>query len=196
MLVDLTLALDMNDPIIGKATTDQNSFMSNGHIGTHLDTYLQTPIPAEFYHRRGVVVDATVYTQRDVEISPDVLRERDVRSGDFIIFYTGALEKFGYGTKNYFKDHPQLSWELIGLLLELKVSLIGLDAAGVRRPGEHKTADQKAEEQGTYIIENINNVGELVRLAGERDFSIFTGWTGFRGYSGLQCRVIADLQAA
>jgi kynurenine formamidase len=196
MLLDLTLSIDMNDPIIGKATTDQDSFMSNGHIGTHLDTYLQTPIPPDFHHRRGIVVDATEYTRRDVEVDAAVLRNRDVRSGDFVIFYTGALETSGYGTKDYFKDHPQLSWGLIDLLLEHQVSLIGLDAAGVRRPGEHKVADRKAEERGTYIIENINNVGELMRLAGDSEFSIFTGWTGFRGHSGLQCRVIADLQAA
>ncbi|WP_170929039.1 cyclase family protein [Mycobacterium paraense] len=194
MLLDLTLAIDMNDPIIGKASTDQNSFMSNGHIGTHLDTYLQTPIPSEFHHRRGVVVDATSYVESDSEIEVAVLRGRLIRPGDFVIFYTGAVEQAGYGTKAYFTDHPQLSWELINLLVQKKVSFIGLDAAGVRRPGEHRVADQMAEEHGTYIIENINNVGELLRIAGNEDFTIFTGWTGFRGYSGLQCRVIADLQ--
>jgi kynurenine formamidase len=37
MFLDLTLAIEMHDPVVGKANQDQNSFMSQGHIGTHLD---------------------------------------------------------------------------------------------------------------------------------------------------------------
>jgi kynurenine formamidase len=183
----------MNDPVVGKANMDQNSFMSHGHIGTHLDSYLQTKVPPEFHLRRGVVLDGSPWVEKDEEIETSILDGRDIQEGDFVIFYTGAINEYGYGTKDYFKDHPQLGWDLINTLLEKKVSIIGLDAAGVRRGDEHGVADRLAEDQGAYIVENINNVDELLRLAGDREFKVFTGWTGFRGHSGLQCRVIADL---
>ncbi|MDR5761408.1 cyclase family protein [Caballeronia sp. LZ035] len=190
MLYDLTLSIDMNDPVVGKANMDQHSFMSAGHIGTHLDTYLQSPIPPEFCVRQGKVYDATRFAGRDVDLS--VLEGQPAEAGDFAIFHTGFLEKHRYGTREYFKDHPQLSWELIDHLIGAGVSFLGIDAAGVRRGDEHGVADRRAEEGGVYIIENLNNIGELARAAQDGDFRIFTGWTGLRGFSGLSCRVIAD----
>ncbi|WP_144141097.1 cyclase family protein [Paraburkholderia sp. BCC1884] len=190
MLHDLTLSIDMNDPVVGKANMDQHSFMSAGHIGTHLDTYLQSTIPPEFCVRKGKVYDATAFAGRDVDLS--VLDRQPPEAGDFAIFHTGFLEKYSYGTREYFKDHPQLSWELIDHLIEKGVSFIGIDAAGVRRGDEHGVADRRAEEGGVYIIENLANIGRLAHSAKEGDFKVFTGWTGLRGFSGLSCRVIAD----
>jgi kynurenine formamidase len=193
MLLDLTLTIDMNDAVVGKANMDQHSFMSAGHIGTHLDTYLHIPIPTEFYQRKGKVYDATAFTNRDVDLS--VLEGNPAEAGDFAIFNTGFLDKFPYGTREYFKDHPQLSWELIDHLIKAKVSFIGIDAAGVRRGDEHGLADRRSEEGGVYIIENLNNIGKLRDAMVSRDFKIFTGWTGLKGFSGLSCRVIADVEA-
>ncbi|RKP57807.1 cyclase family protein [Pararobbsia silviterrae] len=191
MLHDLTLSIDMHDPVVGKANMDQHSFMSAGHIGTHLDTYLQTPIPPEFCVRNGKVYDATAFGSADVDLS--VLDGQPVEAGDFAIFHTGFLEKHPYGTREYFKDHPQLSWALIDHLIQRGVSFIGIDAAGVRRGDEHGVADRRAEEGGVYIIENLANIGGLARAAQAGSFRVFTGWTGLRGFSGLSCRVIADL---
>jgi len=39
MLFDLTLAIEAHDRVVGKANQDQNSFMSRGHIGTHLEVH-------------------------------------------------------------------------------------------------------------------------------------------------------------
>lgn len=190
MLLDLTLSIEMNDPVVGKANMDQNSFMSAGHIGTHLDTYLQSDIPLAYHARRGVVLDARGFGEADIDTS--VLPDGAVEAGDFVIFHTGFLERFPYGTREYFRDHPQLSWALIDLLIDKKVSFIGIDAAGVRRGEEHGVADRKSEGGGVYIIENLANTTALSEAAGDRSFKVFTGWTGLKGYSGLSCRVIAE----
>lgn len=150
MLLDLTLSIEMNDPVVGKANMDQNSFMSAGHIGTHLDTYLQSDIPLDYHARRGRVFDASAFAEKDIDSS--VLIDQPVLAGDFVIFHTGFLDRFPYGTREYFRDHPQLSWELIDLLIAKKVSFIGIDAAGVRRGEEHGMADRKSEGAGVYII--------------------------------------------
>jgi kynurenine formamidase len=188
--LDLTLSIDMNDPVVGKANMDQNSFMSAGHVGTHLDSYLQTDIPVQYHSRNGVVLDASGFGAMDIDTS--ILGEREVNAGDFVIFHTGFIERFAYGTREYFRDHPQLSWELIDLLIARKVSFIGIDAAGVRRGEEHGMADRKSEAGGVYIIENLTNTSRLQATAGANTFKVFTGWTGLKGYSGLSCRVIAD----
>jgi hypothetical protein len=61
MLIDLTLSVDLEDPFLKKAlaNADQQSPRSNGHIGTHLDTYLGKPVPTEFHSRIGKVFDTT-----------------------------------------------------------------------------------------------------------------------------------------
>ena len=51
--------------------------------------------------------------------------------------YTGFIEEEGYGSRKYFTEHPQLSNALLEALLEKKVSIIGVDFAGVRRGKEH-----------------------------------------------------------
>jgi len=194
MLIDLSLHIDMNDPVVGKANMDQHSFMSAGHIGTHLDTYLQTPIPIDYHSRVGKVYDASQFRDKEVDLS--VLDANPPEKGDFVIFHTGFLGEYSYGTREYFKQHPQLSWELIDHLIAQEVSFIGIDTAGVRRSPEHVPADKRAEEHGVYIIENLNNIGALQQEAGKRNFRVFTGWTGLKGFSGLSCKVIADTASA
>ncbi len=193
MFLDLTLSIAMDDPVVGKASMDQNSFMSAGHVGTHLDSYLQTEIPTEFHSRPGKVVDATRYADAGIDVGIDALATQTIERGDFVIFRTGHLGRTSYGTRDYFERHPQLSWEVIDFLIAREISFIGIDAAGVRRGDEHGVADRRAEDRGTYIIENIANVDQLWASASDRSFNVFTGWTGLKGFSGLQCRIIAAI---
>ena len=47
----------------------------------------------------------------------------------FVAFYSGFIEEEGYGSQRYFREHPQLSVELLDALLEKRVSIIGVDFA-------------------------------------------------------------------
>lgn len=192
MFLDLTLAIDMRDPVVGKANQDQNSFMSQGHIGTHLDVYEgQARPPAEYAVRRGVIVD--VGDVGETEITEDILEGYDVREGDFVIFHTGYLSKYSYGTRDYFHNHPQMSWDFIEVLARMKLGFIGLDFAGLRRGDQHGPADLLVGRHGGFIIENMNKIGELYQAVGKAEFRMHTGWTGFLGFSGLSCRVVAEV---
>jgi kynurenine formamidase len=190
MHIDLTLCIDIDDPVIGKASKDPNSYMSRGHIGTHLDVYNgQANPPAGYCERRGLVIDAS--KMRDADIGQEVLESHELHEGDFVIFYTGQLQRFVYGTKDYFKDHPQLTWEFVNYLAHQKLSFVGLDFAGLRRGDEHGPADAIFADHDSYVIENLDNVDQLLEAAGPRPFKLLTGWTGFKGATGLSCRVIA-----
>jgi kynurenine formamidase len=190
MFIDLTLSIDIDDSVISKASKDPNSYMSRGHIGTHLDVYDgQANPPAEYCERRAFLIDASKGANAD--IGQEVLRGQELHEGDFVIFYTGQLQKFVYGTKDYFKDHPQLTWDFINYLADQKLSFVGLDFAGLRRGEEHGPADAIFADHGSYVIENLDKVDQLREAAAGRPFRILTGWTGFKGATGLSCRVIA-----
>ena len=129
----------------------------------------------------------------DEPVALDLLADAVIEAGDFVMVRTGRLEQTAYGSGAYFRDHPQLSWELFDHLLKCGVSFIGVDAAGVRRDAEHGIADERAEQAGCYIIENIANLDALVEAAAGKPFRVHTGWTGLQGFSGLSCRVVAEL---
>jgi kynurenine formamidase len=190
--------LNLTDPIVklaeelGKARSDDQGKSSLGHLGTHLDTYLKQPIPLDRIQTVGKVFDATPFAESGKEIDESVLGGRTISPGDFPIFCTGWLGKHGYGSKHYFA-HPEFSWAFLESLYEMGPAFIGLDGAGVRRGDEHEDADHRAEKRGTYIIENIANVDELLTAAGDHDFTVFTGWTGMGGQTGYSCRIVADV---
>jgi kynurenine formamidase len=195
MFIDLTLLVDVNDPMIAQASADPNNYMSRGHIGTHLDVYPgQAFPPIDYVKRRALLVDVSGLNGRDIDI--DALAGLEIKDGDFLVFYAGHLEKFVYGAKEYYKTQPKFTWELVLHLAESKVAFIGLDFPGMRPGDEHGDADQMIGNGGGYVIENMANVDKLNGAVKGREFEILTGWTGYAGMSGLQCRVVADLATA
>ena len=109
----------------------------------------------------------------------------------FVAFYTGFIEKEGYGTKTYFTEHPQLSNELLEALLQKQVSIIGVDFAGVRRGKEHTLMDQHCADQGVFIIENLCNLGNVLKNGGS--FTAHTYPMNYAEMTGLPCRVVAEI---
>lgn len=197
MFIDMTLSIHMDDPITKKVNQDHNSYMSQGHIGTHLDVYGdQKRPPAEFSKRKGILIDVGLVDEEEIDeaMFKKHLGDRQIDEGDFIVFHTGYLQQNPYGTIAYFKRHPQFSWGLVNYLATQKLAFVGLDFAGMRRGEEHGEADRIMGNAGTYIIENMDNVGKLRDAAGAKEFEVITGWNGFEGFSGLACRVIANVQ--
>ena len=163
---------------------------SLGHLGTHFDVRDKT-FNLENTHRTGKVVDVRHVRERDIEVAD--LAELHIEAQDFIMLHTGFLKEAGYGGKVYFKDHPQLSMALIDHLLDKKVSLIGLDAAGIRRGEEHSKTDQYCADRGVFIIENLDNLDILQAQVAGKSFTVYTFPINFEGMSGLPCRVVAEI---
>ena len=161
-----------------------------GHIGTHFDV-MNKEFPLENTKRCGKIVDVCSIRNRDIQIED--LRLVEINKHDFIIFYTGFLKEKSYGTRDYFKTHPQLSEELIQYLIDKQVSLIGIDAAGVRRGAEHTKTDQYCADNGIFIIENLDNLDTLLSEAGNKPFTVYTFPINFEGMTGLPCRVVAEV---
>lgn len=127
------------------------------HVGTHIDTYRLS------YSKRGAEeVEARILDVRGkIEIGLDCIK--DIELEEFIIFRTGYMENYGYGTKDYFniEDAPYLSIELVDRLIERKVKYIGIDLHGIRHSREHKKVDIYCEDRGVYVVENICNLDKI-----------------------------------
>lgn len=185
MLVDITLKITPEMTATARGNTDPALV---GHMGTHFDV-MHKEFPLEYTERRGIVLDVSHVTGRDITAADVELSgaEKDM----FVAFYTGYIETVEYGTKKYFAEHPQLSDELIRLLVEKGVSIIGVDCAGIRRTPEHIPADRYCAEHDVFVVENLCNLQALLKAGGS--FTACTYPMNYTQMTGLPCRVIAKI---
>lgn len=163
----------------------------NGHVGTHFDV-MNKEFPLEYMNLDAVVFDVVEQAGNE-EIGIGDIDLNLVKEGMFVAFRTGFIEQEGYATKKYFSLHPQLSHELIHVLLDRHVSIIGVDFAGVRRGKEHTPTDQVCADRGTFIVENLCHLSEVLDGKKQVLCKIGTYPVRFEGQTGLPCRVIARM---
>ena len=185
MLIDITLGISKK--MMENAMKNDKKALE-GHLGTHFDV-MDKVFPLEYTERKGIVFDVSSVKGRDIEIS-DI--DISMAGADmFIAFYTGFIEDEGYGTLTYFTKHPQLSNELIEELLNRKISVIGVDFAGIRRGAEHTPKDGYCADRGVFIVENLCNLKEVLEHG--KTFTAHTYPMKFTESTGLPCRVIAEI---
>ncbi len=187
MLIDLSVKVTKSS---NKDALDNEKIVSFGHLGTHFDV-MNKEFPLEFTKRKGIVFDVSKILNRDIDISDIDINL--INDDMFVAFYTGFIEKHQYGSKPYFTSHPQLSNELIEQLLNHKVSIIGIDCAGVRRGIEHTPKDQYCADKGVFIIENLCNLDRILNKKNSMKFTANTYPINFANMTGLPCRVIAEI---
>lgn len=184
MLIDVTLKI--THQMLTAALENKNPALI-GHVGTHFDV-MNKEFPLAYTKRKGIVFDVRNVSGRDIDLKDIDLKavEKDM----FVAFYTGFQEAVGYGEPGYFTEHPQLSNDLIYALLDKGISIIGIDFAGVRRTPEHIPTDQHCADRGVFVIENLCNLGQILRTGGR--FTACTYPMHCEEMTGLPCRVIAD----
>ena len=102
--------------------------------------------PLESFKTRGKVIDISHIRDREVEVED--VGSVSIETDDFVIFHTGFINEFGYNTKPYMTRSAELSDRTVDYLLERKVRLIGVDAAGVQRVNKHAAVDLVAPTAG------------------------------------------------
>ena len=185
MLIDLSLPIT---PKLLEQAQQNNRLAFSGHLGTHFDLRGQE-FPLIFTQRKGIIFDVRQVTDRDITCY-DISTEQ-ISSGMFVAFCSGYISREPYGSKAYFSNHPQLSQELIDRLLSLQVSIIGIDFAGIRRGPEHTPADQRCAEKGTYIVENLCCLEDLLPYG--PFFTAHTYPLNYKEVTGVPCRVVAEI---
>ncbi|WP_182187882.1 cyclase family protein [Pectinatus frisingensis] len=196
MKIDLSLPIDENilntilNSINGKSPLCPAAL---GHIGTHFDV-MNKHFSLDNTERRGILFDISHITGRNIVL--DDIDMTLIRKNDFIIFYSGCLREKTYGTPEYFQAETQLSNELIDSLIQKKISMIGIDFCGVRNHSEHAKTDQYCADNGIFIIENMFNLEKLAQISRQSSFIIHTYPLNYEGFTGLPCRVVAEINAA
>ncbi len=190
MLIDLTLSLARENQIFKRVPPpDKAPLLAAGHVGTHLDTLLHRPIPLDWMDRSGILIDARAC---GADIGVDAINGVAIEEGDFVFFHTGHIDRHPYGCDEYFRTYPQLDWSLVEILLDRRVSFIGVDANGLRRGSEHAKVDRICEERGAYVIENLINL-DKVQVAARGRFSVRVAWIAHEGQTGIPVKVVANV---
>ena len=183
----IDLALPITAEMIAQAGAKEEKVFS-GHLGTHFDV-MDKEFPLAYTERAAIVFDVSGVCKRDICLKDLDLSK--VSPNMFVAFYTGFIETEGYGSERYFTDHPQLSDELIDALLTRRISIIGIDFAGVRRGAAHTPKDQYCADQGVFIVENLCNLNDILQGAPCAFFTAHTYPLHYVGMTGLPCRVLA-----
>lgn len=184
MLVDLTLKLNKDNEAYKWAISQENPLAALGHVGTHLDSYLQTTIPLEYFKNNGILFNVkgkNLITSEDIDLDK-------VKKDDFVLFYSDYSNLYNYGSDEYFQNHPQLSDELINKLIDKKIRFLGLDFAGIKNDKTHVDFDKLLEKNNIYVIENLINLNKI----NTDSFNVYVFWLEENDSTGLKCRVIVE----
>ncbi|WP_320175114.1 cyclase family protein [Maridesulfovibrio sp.] len=137
------------------------------HIGTHIDAPNHMLPEGETLDEMdvsrfigpGICIDCTHKTPESPEISIDDLTpyETEISECDFVLLNTGWNKH--WGTNKYFTRYPALneaaaSWLVDFNLKGVGVDVISIDSAEISGYAVHNIL----LEQGTIIIENLNNL--------------------------------------
>lgn len=185
MKIDITLKVT---PEMVHTAQGNEKKAFTGHLGTHFDV-MNKEFPLEYTKRQGVIFDVSKIKGRDIELKDIDINK--VKKDMFVCFYSGFIENVKYGTQEYFKNHPQLSKELIDVLLAKDISIIGIDFAGLRRGKEHVEIDQRCADKNTFVVENLCNLYSIIKT--KDTFVANTYPMNFANMSGLPCRVVAEI---
>lgn len=164
------------------------------HTGTHIDAPYHfikkgkkiDELPVQRFVGDGFLIDVSGKSDRDLIEPGDVERYKDeITQGNFVIFRTG-WDKY-FGTPKYYL-HPYLSAEGARLLVNMGVSLVGVDALNID-PTYYGSTDSDPsakvlpdEEKYGYpvhdillgsnilIVENLCNLDKIKQLKGVYSF--------------------------
>lgn len=140
------------------------------HAGTHIDTPRHllnektfiSEIPLDRFTGKGCLLD--VRGERVIGFKQEYTDI--INSDDIVMLFTDYRD--GYGTEEYFLNHPVVSEDLADFFVEKKIKMLGMDLPS---PDRHPfRIHKKLLESNILIIENLTNLAELVNV---KSFTIF-----------------------
>lgn len=192
MKIDLSFKIkkEMLDEMLSTVKATNEAAERAGHVGTHLDV-MNGEFSIENVITKGKIFDISHIKTGEVKLED--LDLSIIKENDFVLFHSGILKEYGYGATEYLSTYIELSDELIDYLIDKKISFIGVDMAGAKTPKDHLRIDLHCAEKGIFIIENLVNLDLLLKESLGKSFTVYTFPTNMSGFSGLSCRVIAEI---
>jgi kynurenine formamidase len=158
------------------------------HVGTHMDAPLHmlqngkrlSEYPVSHFFGTGHLIDA-----RGKSIDVDLLKNKQISRGDIVLIMTGFSSKFG--TSEYYESYPEISEVFASKMVELGVSIVGMDTPS---PDRSPFAIHKILlASDVLIIENLTN---LESILGHAQFTVVALPAKFDA-EGAPVRVVAQI---
>jgi kynurenine formamidase len=160
-----------------------------GHVGTHIDIMNTNGLNIDRFISKVHLIEVAEIFERQITLQDTNVEHLNIEPGDSVIFKTN-WSKIMFDSKEYFKNHPYLCYQLIDYLLEKRVNLIGIDAPGVRRGTEHHAIDQHCADHNVFIVENLVN---LAFIDTAYVLSLYCFPLKFSKNTGVTCRVVVAI---
>lgn len=132
------------------------------HTGTHIDMPMhlieddKTAMDFSIDHFVGKGVLLDVRGEKSIVMKAQY--EEMINEQDIVLLFTGYDAH--YFKEEYFSDHPVVSDELAGFLLEKKIKILGMDMPAPDFPPF--TFHKALLNNGIFVLENLVNLGSLV----------------------------------
>ncbi|MGL5637219.1 MAG: hypothetical protein ACRDD0_10070 [Bacteroidales bacterium] len=145
----LHLELTYDDPAFSWVH-EKEGYENLGKLGTYMNGEFGLP-KLEEYELIFKLVDCREQLP-SIEDIADICRKHDA-----IMLYTGTMEKYGYTSKAYQENTPELLKDVVEAMISLKPHFILVDAAAIDKHSvARKHAEKMAAEQDCFIINNVN----------------------------------------
>jgi len=179
------------EPAGTMATTDfvDNVIHVNNHLGTHIDApahmveggKMLKDFPIESFIVSALCIDARGRDLLDVDLVETV----DLRQAQAVLFYTGMGDD--YTDQAYATDYPKISLGLADALVEMKMTMVGVDMISYDHD-EPFPVHKRLLKEDILLIENLTNLDKLVG----RIFKLYALPVNF-DLEAAPARVVAEL---
>lgn len=177
-MITKELHLQLSDEDLTRLELDAKEMERRGHIGTHMDCYMEAPRQKEY------VTDVVVADCRNGLPEDEYFKQLDIE-GKALMLYTGNTAANGYATKDFFMYDMKLSWDSLNALLHNHPRFILIDSHGLGMFSQHRLFDLECERHGCFLIMCLhltgNEILEVKKLKIEIDLDIPS--------TGKPCRV-------
>lgn len=149
------LHLQLSDEDLAQFELDAKETERLGHIGTHMDCYMEAPRYKEY------VTDAVVVDCRNGLPADEYFNNLDIK-GKALVLYTGNMATNDYATKDFFMFDMKLNWDSLAALLYNHPKFILIDSHGLGMFSQHRLFDMECEKNGCFLIMCLMLEGEEI----------------------------------
>jgi kynurenine formamidase len=158
----------------------------SAHTATHVDLVLpDRQIAPERMIGNGKLIDVSNLPGKEILLA-DVEHQVDLERSDFVFFRTD-WSRF-VDTEQY-RDHPELSPEILEWLIAHEINAVGIDALGLAQGRGHGQHDRLLAKHDILVIENLANLAAIPK----RRFKVYCFPLKIDNTDAIPARVMVEI---
>lgn len=130
----------------------------SAHTATHVDlVFPDRHLDPERMIGTGKLIDVSHLSGTEIHLA-DIEHQVDLDPGDFVFFRTDWSQ---FVDTDQYRDHPELSPEVVEWLIAHQISAVGIDALGLAQGRGHGEHDRLLARHDILVIENLANLAAI-----------------------------------